>query len=49
MLVSDGCGNVGPEFIQDASETNVASFFGWVATADDLIKALGGHHQARKG
>ncbi|OGO43398.1 MAG: hypothetical protein A2Z05_00690 [Chloroflexi bacterium RBG_16_60_22] len=49
VLVSDGCGNVGPEFIQDASETNVASFFGWVATAEDLIKALGGHHQARKG
>ncbi|MFH1646813.1 MAG: isochorismatase family protein [Chloroflexota bacterium] len=41
VLVSDGCGNVGPEFIQDATITNVASFFGWVATADDLIKALG--------
>jgi ureidoacrylate peracid hydrolase len=41
LLVSDGCGNVGPDSIQDATVWNVRSFFGWVATSDNLIKALG--------
>jgi ureidoacrylate peracid hydrolase len=40
LLVSDGCGNIGPDSIQDATVFNVRSFFGWVTTADDLIKAI---------
>jgi len=40
VLVSDGCGNTGPDYIQDATIWNVTSVFGWVTSADDLIQAL---------
>lgn len=40
VLISDGCGNMGPEFLQKATEWNTQSAFGWVTTADDLIKSL---------
>jgi ureidoacrylate peracid hydrolase len=40
VLVSDGCGNIGPEFTQAAAVWNVAEVFGWVAASPDLIKAL---------
>jgi len=40
VLVSDGCGNIGPECTQEASIWNVSTLFGWVTTADELMKAL---------
>ena len=40
VLVSDACGNIGPDFIQEATVWNVTSVFGWVTTSDDLVKAL---------
>ncbi len=40
ILVSDGCGNIGPEFTQQATVWNVTEVFGWVTTCHDLIKAL---------
>ena len=40
VLVSDACGNIGPDFIQDATIWNVTSVFGWVTTSSDLIQAL---------
>lgn len=40
VLVSDACGHTGPDYIQDATIWNVTSVFGWVTTADDLIKSL---------
>jgi ureidoacrylate peracid hydrolase len=41
VLVSDGCGNLGPDFTQEATIWNVNEVFGWVTTSGDLIKALG--------
>jgi len=40
ILVSDGCGNMGPDFTQQATIFNVASVFGCVTTSEELIKAL---------
>ncbi len=40
ILVGDGCGNTGPDFIQEATTWNVSHVFGWVTTSDDLVKAL---------
>jgi ureidoacrylate peracid hydrolase len=40
VLVSDGCGNTGPDYTQAATIWNVIEIFGWVATSRDLIKAL---------
>ena len=40
VLVSDGCGNAGPDFTQEATIWNVTRVFGWVTTSDDLIAAL---------
>ena len=40
VLISDGCGNIGPEFTQEATIWNVTEVFGWVTTYHDLIKAL---------
>jgi ureidoacrylate peracid hydrolase len=40
IMVSDGCGNAGPDYTQKASIWNVADIFGWVTTSRDLIKAL---------
>ena len=41
VLVGDACGNIGPDYIQDATIWNVTSVFGWVTTTEDLIAALG--------
>ena len=41
VLVSDGCGNIGPEFTQEATIWNVTEVFGWVTTCHDLVNALG--------
>jgi ureidoacrylate peracid hydrolase len=41
VLISDGCGNIGPEFTQEATVWNVTEVFGWVVTSQDLMKALG--------
>ena len=40
VMVSDGCGNIGPDYTQQATIWNVSGVFGWVTTCDDLIKAL---------
>ena len=40
ILVSDGCGNMGPDFLQKATEWNVQSVFGWVTTSENWIKSL---------
>jgi ureidoacrylate peracid hydrolase len=40
ILVSDGCGNIGPESTQEATIWNVTEVFGWVTTCHDLVKAL---------
>jgi ureidoacrylate peracid hydrolase len=40
VLVSDACGNTGPDYIQEATIWNVSSVFGWVTTSEALIKAL---------
>ena len=40
ILVSDGCGNAGPDYTQRATIWNVTELFGWVITSDDLLKAL---------
>lgn len=40
VLVSDACGNIGPDFTQEATVWNVTSVFGWVTTSAELIAAL---------
>lgn len=40
VMVSDACMAVGPAFMQAATEFNVATFFGWVTTVDQLLTAL---------
>jgi len=40
ILVSDGCGNAGPESTQEATLWNVATVFGWVTTSADFTKAV---------
>ncbi|MBN1161148.1 MAG: isochorismatase family protein [Dehalococcoidales bacterium] len=40
VLISDGCGNIGPESTQEATIWNVTEVFGWVSTSHDLIQAL---------
>lgn len=40
ILVSDGCGNIGPEFTQEATIWNVTEVFGWVTTYRDLAKTI---------
>ena len=40
VLVSDSCGNIGPDFIQEATIWNVSNVFGWVTNSTDLVKAL---------
>lgn len=41
ILVSDGCGNRGPDYTQEATIWNVSALFGWVTTSSDFIKAIG--------
>ena len=40
IMVSDGCGNAGPDYTQKATIWNVSELFGWVTTSSDLVKAL---------
>jgi ureidoacrylate peracid hydrolase len=40
ILVSDACGNIGPELTQEATIWNVTEVFGWVTTSEDLVKTL---------
>jgi len=40
VMVSDGCGNIGPDYTQQATIWNVSEVFGWVTTCHDLVKAL---------
>ena len=40
ILVSDGCGNMGPGFTQQATIFTVSAVFGWVSSSSDLIKSL---------
>ena len=40
ILVSDGCGNAGPDYTQEATIWNVSALFGWVTTSGDFVKAL---------
>jgi ureidoacrylate peracid hydrolase len=40
ILINDACGNIGPEFTQEATIWNVTQIFGWVALSRDLVKIL---------
>jgi ureidoacrylate peracid hydrolase len=40
ILVSDGCGNVGPDYTQEATIWNVSTVFGWVTTGAELVQSL---------
>lgn len=40
ILMVDGTNNAGPPFTQQATLWNVEALFGWVATSDDIIKAM---------
>jgi ureidoacrylate peracid hydrolase len=40
ILVDDGCGNMGPDFTQQATVFNVSSVFGWVIPSAELIQAI---------
>lgn len=40
ILIRDACGAIGTEQNHDATIWNVQNAFGWVASSDDLIKAL---------
>lgn len=40
ILIEDACGNLGPEFTQQATVFNVAQAFGWVTTSNDVIKSF---------
>jgi len=40
ILVKDCCGNMGPDYTQEATIWNVAHVFGWVTTSENLIKAF---------
>jgi ureidoacrylate peracid hydrolase len=40
IIVSDATKNVGSEFTQQATLSNVEAHFGWVATSEDILAAL---------
>lgn len=40
VLLEDGCHQVGPRFVHDATVYNAETFFGWVTTTGDFISAL---------
>jgi ureidoacrylate peracid hydrolase len=40
VLISDACGCMGPDYLQDATVYNVARVFGWVTDSKDFIYAL---------
>ncbi len=43
VLVADACMAVGPAYMQDATEFNIETFFGWVSAVDDVLDLLGAH------
>ena len=40
VLVRDACGNIGADYLQDATISNVQSAFGWVTTTTDIVNSL---------
>ena len=40
FLIEDACANIGPEYTQDATVSNVIQAFGWVIDTKEMIKAL---------
>jgi ureidoacrylate peracid hydrolase len=40
VLISDACGSVGPDFLQEATVYNIARCFGWVINSNDLTALL---------
>ncbi len=40
ILVSDASAATGPEFMQEATIFNIKTYFGWVTTTENVIKAL---------
>ncbi|MFC2047455.1 isochorismatase family protein, partial [Chloroflexota bacterium] len=40
ILISDASGHVGPPFTQDATITNIQYVYGWVATTENILKAI---------
>jgi ureidoacrylate peracid hydrolase len=40
VMISDCCGNVGPEYTQEATVWAVANIFGWVTETAELLSAL---------
>ena len=42
ILVVDACNNSGPEYNRLATEWNVENAFGWVATTEDVMRAVSG-------
>lgn len=40
VLITDGCGNAGPDYTQEATIWNVSTLFGWVTTSTEFVNAL---------
>lgn len=40
ILVSDAAANSGPQFMQEATIFNVTRNYGWVATTENILKAM---------
>jgi len=40
VLVRDACGNIGADYLQDATISNVQSAFGWITTTTDITNSL---------
>lgn len=40
ILIKDACGSTHPDSVQEATYFNIQNAFGWVITANDLIKLL---------
>lgn len=40
IMVSDATAATGPDFMQEASIFNVKTFFGWVTTTENVLKAM---------
>jgi ureidoacrylate peracid hydrolase len=42
ILIADAAGQAGPSLLQEATVHNVANYFGWVATTEDVIALVTG-------
>ena len=40
ILVSDACGNLGPDYTQQSTIFNITAVFGWATSSEELIKSL---------